>query len=168
MGLNVRDPPPPEANPNVPLRPVIVLEYWPPVENMLFRPGSAILLISVKGRNYSNTPLTEKDEEIIHGSLEIHGEKDKAGTENYLFKIDNLQFHVAARDAVWNLRGDLMVDGVKLHHYDFPGIHVHGEKLPPGNDVLKAQKADESRAMEEFKEKVAEAKKKLADVTLMW
>lgn len=53
MGLNIRVNPPPEANPNVPLRPAPVLEYWPPVENMQFAPDAVLIRITVKGRNYS-------------------------------------------------------------------------------------------------------------------
>lgn len=165
MGLNFRVPPPPEANPNTPVRPTPVLEYWPPTENVNFKQGSAILRISIKGRNFSNPPWIGKDEEIIHGTLEIEAQKDKPGTHNYLFKISDLQFHEAAYDAVWNLQAELTVDGVQLHRYDFPCIHVHGNSLPNYDDM---KRAAESKAIEDFKEKIAETKTKLANVTHMW
>lgn len=161
MGLSIRDPPPPEANPRVVLRPKIVLEYWPPVVDMEFQAGSVKLKISVQRRNHSHLLYDGPDSDILYGTLEVPGEKEGKDQLHYTFTLDNLCFQEAAKDAVWTLQADLVVGGIHLHKLVFPGIHVHTTPLPKGKETFKEQKAAESRTKENFREKLHEARTKM-------
>lgn len=82
MGLVIRDPPPHEANPEVALRPKIVLEYWPPVVGLSFREGSVKVKISVLRKNHSHLLFDGKDSDVIYGDLLVSGAKETEDCEN--------------------------------------------------------------------------------------